>query len=480
MKKLYLHIGLGKTGSSALQSWLSLNAEALARQGIDYADTVPEVKYGESLSGNGSILHQACVDLDFDEVQRLLTSTYFFTPGNDIAVISCELFQGARPAAIARLSQICRDNGIDVTVVAYVRSAYEGLYSTYMQFVKRSNYTHSFGEHESDTTLEVQMSYLRRYLDVFGDKMVVLNYDEAKKDIYASFASVVGIDGGSLKKLKVKVNRSLTMQEADVLRRINALHHGDFSTPVSNYIIGLDPDVETPVRYERSLVERVRANTEADVRWVNEHFNPTPSLVTDYYPGRDSAPAPPLTLASYRPIVQWALEYEPGESRARDFIAFLKEFAAYLVELSESDSLALLKRANQMQSGLSPEVEETAVESERLLPPDPRYLMIYWQDYTLPEAEEGVRFAGRFDDWVDLIADHAVGSTFNPLVEAQLLHSGNADGNDQRPLASGFSIIAVKDSSIALSLARACPLLDIGGSVEVSTVVPLYQANQGR
>ena len=61
MKTLYLHIGLGKTGSSALQSWLSLNAELLSKQGIDYADTVPEVKYGESLSGNGSALHDACV-----------------------------------------------------------------------------------------------------------------------------------------------------------------------------------------------------------------------------------------------------------------------------------------------------------------------------------------------------------------------------------------------------------------------------------
>ena len=55
MRTLYLHIGLGKTGSSALQSWLSLNAELLSKQGIDYADLVPEVKYGESLSGNGTL-----------------------------------------------------------------------------------------------------------------------------------------------------------------------------------------------------------------------------------------------------------------------------------------------------------------------------------------------------------------------------------------------------------------------------------------
>ena len=72
MKQLYLHIGLGKTGSSALQSWLSLNAQLIARQGIDYADIVPEVKFGESLSGNGIELHHACVEKNFERVEELL------------------------------------------------------------------------------------------------------------------------------------------------------------------------------------------------------------------------------------------------------------------------------------------------------------------------------------------------------------------------------------------------------------------------
>jgi len=476
MKKLYLHIGLGKTGSSALQSWLSLNAGVLARQGIDYADTVPEVKYGESLSGNGSMLHQACVDLDFDEVERLLTSTYFFTPGNDVAIISCELFQGTRPPTVARFREICERNGIDVTVIAYVRSAYEGLYSTYLQFVKRSACTHSFGDGESDTSLAVQVSYLRRYLDVFGDKMIVLNYDGARKDIYNSFAAVTGIETRGLKKFEVKVNRSLSMQEAEVLRRINALHHGTFSTPISNFVIGIAPDIETPVLYRQQLVERVRSNTEADVRWINEQFNLSPPLVTDHYPGRDSPEIKPLTLASYRPVLQWALEYDPDASRAIDFVSFLREFAAYLVEMSEKDALALLRRANRIGTDLAldaPAEDDEPVSAE---PAKPRYLMIYLQDYTLPESDEFVEFSGRWDEWVDLIADHAVGCTHNPLVDTQLLSSRGTDTPDPRPRASGFSIIEVNDWSIALSLAKACPLLDIGGSVEVSSIVSLYQA----
>jgi hypothetical protein len=478
MKKLYLHIGLGKTGSSALQSWLSLNAGALASQGIDYADTVPEAKYGESLSGNGSMLHQACVDLDFDEVERLLTSTYFFTPGNDVAIISCELFQGTRPAAIARFREICERNGIDVTVIAYVRSAYEGLYSTYLQFVKRSDCTHSFGDGDSDTTLAVQVSYLRRYLDVFGDNMIVLNYDGARKDIYTSFAGVTGIETRGMKKLEARVNRSLSTQETEVLRRINALHHGVFSTPISNFVIGLAPNVETPVLYRRHLVEQVRSNTESDVRWINEQFNLSPPLVTDYYPGRDSPELKPLTLASYRPVLQWALEYTPDASRTVNFVSFLREFAAYLVEMSDKNALALLRRANRIGTDLAPDAPAEGDKPVPTEPPRSRYLMIYLQDYTLPESNEFAEFSGRWDEWVDLIADHAVGCTHNPLVDAQLLNARKTVPPATRPLASGFSIIEVNDWNIALSLAKACPLLDIGGSVEVSSIVSLYGATQ--
>ena len=186
MKQLYLHIGLGKTGSSALQSWLSLNADLIAQQGIDYADIVPEVKFGESLSGNGIALHHACVDQDLDRVEELLTTTYFFTPGNTVAIVSCELLQGLSLSKIEAIKDICNRNAIEVTIVAYVRSVYEWLYSTYVQFVKRASHTHSFGAKDEDLEFAAFHDNLQRNLEVFGERMNVLNYDAAKKDIYCT------------------------------------------------------------------------------------------------------------------------------------------------------------------------------------------------------------------------------------------------------------------------------------------------------
>lgn len=477
MKKLYLHIGLGKTGSSALQSWLSLNAEALSRQGIDYADTVPEIKYGESLSGNGSLLHKACVSQNFDEVETLLTSTYFFTPGNSVAIISCELFQGIRPSTILKIQEICENNGIDISVIAYVRSVYEVLYSTYTQFVKRSSYTHNFGEKESDTNFSTTVEYLKRYLEVFGEKLIILNYDEVKKDIYASFSGVTGIDNGSLAKLKLRVNRSLSFQETEVLRRVNALHQGVFSTHISNFVIGLSPAIKTPVLYDEALVQEVRKDTEEDLRWINEQFKLTPPLVSDYYAGQTSVKAAPPNGESYQSVLRWALEYEPDEKLQVNFASFLKEFAAFLVEFSDADALALITRAHSVQQEVVARVDEAleGKESPQREPAKPRYLIIYLHDYLLPDTEEAPQFSSNFEAWVASIADYAVGSTINPLENSRLLNSQNLGSADSAPLASGFSILEADDMDTVLALAEKCPLLDIGGSVDVSRVVQLYQ-----
>ena len=478
MKKLYLHIGLGKTGSSALQSWLSLNAEALSRQGIDYADTVPEVKYGESLSGNGSLLHKACVSQDFDEVESLLTSTYFFTPENSVAIISCELFQGIRPSAILQFREICEEKGIEVHVIAYVRSVYEVLYSTYIQFVKRSFYTHSFGEKESDINFSTAVEYLSRYLEVFGDNMVVLNYDEAKKDMYSSFAEATGINKKGLEKFKLKVNRSLSFDEAEICRRMNALHQGVFATQISNYLIGLAPAIKTPVFYDELLVQRVRKDTKEELQWINEQFQLTPALVSDYYIGQESAEADPPTRPSYQPVLRWALEYSPIEKHQTDFASFLKEFAAFMVGFSSDDSLALIKRAYEVQQTIAESCEEPVEEEMEceITPSRPRYLMTYFHDVEAPEIEdESSSFASNFYAWVDIMEPHVVGSTINPLENVHLLKPANAKSMGEKPPMSGFSIVEAEDMDLVLTLAGKCPILDIGGVVEVSHILDLHQ-----
>src|SRR5262245_29105721 len=123
MKSVILHVGMGKTGSSSLQSWLSKNAAKLLKQNYFYADLAPEARHGKTTSGNGYPLWLALRADDYEKVERLILQSYF-REGVDRAIISCEQLQYLSRKRIQLLKDIFTRNGISVTVLVYVRSVY--------------------------------------------------------------------------------------------------------------------------------------------------------------------------------------------------------------------------------------------------------------------------------------------------------------------------------------------------------------------
>jgi hypothetical protein len=200
-------------------------------------------------------------------------------------------------------------------------------------------------------------------------------------------------------------------------------------------------------------------------------------LVSDYYTGQRSATAKPLGRASYRPILKWAMEYTPGENQLDDFASFLKEFAACLIEFSDTDALALMRRAHAVQKEIAERVDmpEKAEEVEVCEPPTPRFLITYLQTYTLPEGEEATEFYSTLYSWTSSIAQYAEGSTISHLENTQLLNSDSLESAHSQTLVTSFSILEMDDMDTVLAFANACPLLEVGGSLEVSRIVQLPQ-----
>jgi hypothetical protein len=397
------------------------------------------------------------------------------------------LFQGINQSAIQKIREICDKNNIAVCVIAYIRSVYELLYSTYIQFVKESPITHSFGENISDLSFSKIVEYLKTYLDVFGENLVVLNYDFTKKNIYASFCGITGIDKRGFRQLKIKVNRSLTLQESEVLRRVNALHKGVFSTKISNFLIGLSPDLKTTVLYDEALVQKIRKDTRDDIRWINEQFKLTHPLVSDYYGGQEPADTVFPNRASYKPVFRWAMEYEPSDKLHADFASFLKEFAVFLVGISKKDSLALMSRAHKIQQEVRTDVavEEEPLTSDkeirvlkRYLKPKekgylPQYILNYFYDNRQMSAHRTALFASSFHAWLASFARQAVGNTLNPIEHTHTVLSRDSVTVGGKTSMSGFTIIEAEDIEAVICIAKMCPLLDIGGWIEVSHIVHL-------
>jgi hypothetical protein len=207
MKNLYLHIGLGKTGSSALQSWLSLNSSTLLQQGYSYADLVPEAKLGKVSSGNGYVLFVALRKGDYAEAERLITESYFVS-GCERAIISCELLQNLALARLRVLQDIFARHDIQVTVIAYVRSFYEHLYSTYAQHVKSGSATHAFGSDPEDLDTYKYVEVLMKYARYFRNRFVVLNYNDPACDVFTSFAAAIGVNSAGTARLPANLRLS--------------------------------------------------------------------------------------------------------------------------------------------------------------------------------------------------------------------------------------------------------------------------------
>lgn len=102
----------------------------------------------------------------------------------------------------------------------------------------------------------------------------------------------------------------------------------------------------------------------------------------------------------------------------------------------------------------------------------PTYLIAYLGGEQPSSAEEGQRHFARYMEWLQSLGDAAV-SPANPF---RLTHTVNADGSvhaGSTTTMSGYTLIEAESIDTALGLAKTCPFLEIGGSLEVSELADM-------
>ena len=470
MKNLYLHIGLGKTGSSALQSWLSLNSSALLQQGYSYADLVPEAKLGKVSSGNGYVLFVALRKGDYTEAERLITESYFVS-GCERAIISCELLQNLARTRLQALQEIFARHDIQVTVIAYVRSFYEHLYSTYAQHVKSGSTTHAFGSDSEDLDAYKYVEVLMKYARYVRNRFVVLNYNDPACDVFTSFAAAVGVDTASTSRLKATVNRSLTIGEIDALRQINALHGGAFSTRIFDYLAQQYPDRRSEIYYTEELVREVREQSAAEVAWINHQFRLTPPLQTDQYTNKTSKATPGHCESAITATVRWAQAFEPRSEQALAFAGFLRNLAAQLGGMGQGgDSAKLQARAAVVEASHDQRAAAGAgAHADAAQEVESQFLIAYILPERVLSPEEEKSFGLALTHWIAPLRKSSVGSMLYGLQQPLELTPQAKDApramNGVR--FTSYTIVRIPSLDDLMALVAACPVLDIGGSVQI-------------
>lgn len=102
----------------------------------------------------------------------------------------------------------------------------------------------------------------------------------------------------------------------------------------------------------------------------------------------------------------------------------------------------------------------------------PQYAIVYLGGDQPSSPEEGKQHFAKYMDWLASLGAAAV-SPANPLKDTSTVNSDGSVTNGGTSTMSGFTIIEVDSMDEALSIAKKCPFLDVGGSLEVSELMQM-------
>ena len=105
-----------------------------------------------------------------------------------------------------------------------------------------------------------------------------------------------------------------------------------------------------------------------------------------------------------------------------------------------------------------------------------QYLIVYLGGNQPSSPEEGKQHFSKYMEWLSSLGDSAV-SPANPLINTSTVNTDGTVTGGGTTTMSGYTIIEADSMEAALATAKACPFLDIGGSLEVSELVEMPGQN---
>ena len=233
-RRLYLHIGLQKTGTSYLQGVMRHNAAALAEQGLDLVPATRREAFELMLLVRGRYNPERDPATTAGALDRF-AAELARAPGGR-ALLSQESLAAARPRQVRRLLEACPDR--EVHVVLTVRDLGRQLPSSWQQELKAGR-TDAYREYLERLRAAQQQrlgshpwiqldapAVLSRWADRLPPERIhVVTVPPAGSPtslLLERFCRVLDVDASRLVPQERASNTSLGRVQAEVLRRVNA------------------------------------------------------------------------------------------------------------------------------------------------------------------------------------------------------------------------------------------------------------------
>lgn len=312
MKKLFLHIGMHKTGSSALQQALFQGREGLKPFGVYYLDyqenhsapffslfsAHPE-KY--HLNRRNGITTRAQADEHNRLVERDLRVRLAAAP-DGITVISGEDISLLQRSRLPALQAFLADYFDAVAVVGYARSPYAFANAYAVQALRGGT---PIRDQKPEVLAPNYQWRFQKFLDTFGSENVRLRpYHPAllpDNCIVSAFLKEMGAPEKAYEALSIRrINRQLSQEAGALLNHVNQRNH-DVADPQqkkrpSTAFLAAISKLEGPnFRLPADLAHQVRDHIAWDVRWMTRNF--TGTVDTDLWDDTSmfDEPGPDLT-----------------------------------------------------------------------------------------------------------------------------------------------------------------------------------------
>lgn len=297
MKKIVIHAGATKTGTSAIQVALAQNHAVLRAAGI----VAPEGrKFEKRLAGIVSggnafeILKFIASHGRDPEAAAARLATWLddesSAEGCHTLVVSGEAIPGKMTDASGHaMARVFRDKGFEVQVLFYVRSLAGHALSQYGEYVKRRKMRGSFSEFTQIYDCPFQ-GYVSQLEEVFGrDVVEVVSYDAERGDLWGGFMSRLSSTPVATQPPQV-VNRSLCREEINLIRELNlsSIPRVVMAKSVTRYLSETTAPSKNRICVYAEDVEVMATRNAAVVDYINARL-PAGTQLVAAYPGEVSA-----------------------------------------------------------------------------------------------------------------------------------------------------------------------------------------------
>ncbi len=237
MRKLIIHAGFPKSGTTALQAAFRENSQLLLDHGIHYPESVNDAHHTGIASLVGRSVGWTPIKRSeemWDYFAKQIVESKFNT-----ILISSEFFSSARPESIMKIRNDFSDFDVEIIFTLrsldsiipsiYQQNLKKGAVATYPQWISKKFLTVD-GNLLSKPRLINHSEIINAWVNEFGaDKVSLVMADTSQPEmLYRHIEKILGI--GNLNPVATRaLNRSLTIRECEILRLINQATVGNWS-----------------------------------------------------------------------------------------------------------------------------------------------------------------------------------------------------------------------------------------------------------